>query len=84
MDLKKLTGELVKKCLDKGADQAEVYVESGRDMSIRVRNGEIETIQEASSFGAGFRVFLEGKMAFSSSNDLQESSLERAVDQTVS
>jgi PmbA protein len=84
MDLKKLSGELVKKCLDKGADQAEVYVESGRDMSIRVRNGEIETIQEASSFGAGFRVFLEGKMAFSSSNDLQESSLEKAVDQAVS
>lgn len=83
MDYIALTKELVKKCLDKGADQAEVYLESGRDLQIEVRNGEIETVQEAATHGVGFRVFVGGKMAFSSCNDLTESALENAIEKAI-
>jgi len=83
MDYVALTKKLVKRCLDKGADQSEVYLESSRDLRIEVRNGEIETVQEASSHGVGFRVFVGGKMAFSSCNDFSESSLENAVDKAI-
>jgi PmbA protein len=82
-DYKALAERLVKICLKKGADGAEVYLETGRNLSIEVRNGEIETIQEASGFGAGFRVFVKGRMAFSSSNDLGEKALDDAVARAV-
>jgi PmbA protein len=82
-DYKALAEQLVRTCLKKGADAAEVYLETGRNLSIEVRNGELETIQEASGFGAGFRVFVKGRMAFSSSNDLGETALNDAVARAV-
>jgi PmbA protein len=83
MDNVALTKKLVKGCLDKGADQAEVYLETGRNLRIQVRNGEIETVQEAATHGVGFRVFLGGRMAFSSCNDFSESALENAMDKAI-
>jgi len=83
MDYIALTKKLVKGCLDKGADQAEVYLETGRNLQIEVRNGEIETVQEAASHGVGFRVFVGGRMAFASCNDFSESALENAMDKAI-
>ncbi len=80
MDYKEFTVKLVDKCLRLGADAAEVYLQTGRNLSIRVRNADIETVQEASSSGVGFRVIVDGKMGFSHSNDLSE----RALDDTMS
>jgi PmbA protein len=75
MDYKTLASQLAQGCLDKGADAAEVYFEIGRNLSLEVRKGEIETIKEAASYGAGLRVFVKGRMAFASSNDLNEKAL---------
>jgi PmbA protein len=83
MDYKGLAEELVNKCLKKGADAAEAYIENGRNLSIEVRKGEVETVQEAASYGAGLRVFIRGKMAFSSSKDLGERALEDAVGRAI-
>jgi len=83
MEYKALAEELVKKCLKKGADAAEVYIENGRNLSLEVRKGEVETVEEAASYGAGIRVFIEGKMAFSSSNDLGEKALEDAMGRAI-
>ncbi|NOR13030.1 MAG: hypothetical protein GQ545_07225 [Candidatus Aminicenantes bacterium] len=79
MDYKNMAEQLVKKCLDNGANEAEVLIQTGRNLSIEVRNGEIETVEDASSHGVGFRVFIDGKMAFSSCNDFSE----RALDDTM-
>ncbi|MFB0564396.1 MAG: TldD/PmbA family protein [Candidatus Aminicenantaceae bacterium] len=83
MDYKGLSEQLVKKCLKRGADAAEVYIENGRNLNITVRNGEIETIQESAAHGVGFRVFLKGKMAFSSCNDFKDEALEDAISRSV-
>jgi len=83
MDYEGLAEELVKKCLKKGADAAECYIENGRNLSIEVRKGEVETVEEAASYGAGLRVFIKGKMAFASSNDLGERALEDAVGRAI-
>jgi PmbA protein len=83
MDYKELAGQLVKKCLKKGADAAEVYIETNRTLSLEVRKGEVETVQEAAGYGAGFRVFVKGKMAFSSSNDFGENSLDDAIERAI-
>jgi len=83
MDYKNLAEQLVKKCVKKGADAAEVYIESGRELSLEVRNGDIETAQEASAHGAGFRVFVKGKMAFSHCNDFSDAALDNAIQSAI-
>ena len=83
MDYKTLAEQLVKKCLKKGADAAEVYIENGRNLRIGVRNGEVETVQESASYGAGLRVFIKGRMAFASSNDLAEQALDDALSRAI-
>ncbi len=83
MDIKSLSQAIVRECLRKGADAAEVYIESGRSLSLEVRNGDIETVEEAASQGAGIRVFLGGRMAFASSNDLAEAALAAAVGRAI-
>ncbi len=83
MDIKGLAGELVKKCLKKRADAAEIYIETGRNLSLDVRKGDIETVQEAAASGAGIRVFVKGRMAFASSNDLGEKALEDAIGRAI-
>lgn len=83
MNFQELTQDLVKKCLARGADEAEVYLESGRELSVEVREGQVETAQEASSQGVGFRVFVQGRAAFASSNDLSEAGLGQAMASAV-
>jgi PmbA protein len=83
MQYENLSQELVDRCLGEGAESAEVYVEEGRQLSIEVRNGEMETIQESTSHGAGFRVFKDGKMGFAHSNDLSDASLNQAIESAI-
>ncbi len=83
MDIKGIAEQLVKYSLKKGADAAEVYIETGRNLSLDVRKGDIETVQEASAAGAGVRVFVKGRMAFASSNDLGAKALEDAAGRAV-
>lgn len=78
-----LTEKLVKKCIKLGADAAEVFIESNRNLSINVLNTEIETIEEASSQGVGFRVFVDGKMGFSHCNDFNNKSLENTISKAI-
>lgn len=83
MDYQSLTDQLVKTCLAKGADAAEVYLQAGRNLGIEVRNGALETVEEAASQGVGVRVFVKGRMAFCSSNDLRAAALESAAARAV-
>lgn len=78
-----LTEKLVKRCIKLGADAAEVFLESNRNLSINVLNAEIETIEEASSQGVGFRVFVDGKMGFSHCNDFNNKSLENTISKAI-
>jgi PmbA protein len=83
MDYKALAEQLVRTCTKKGADAAEVYLETGRRLSIDVRNGELETVEEAASQGVGFRVFVKGRMAFSNCNDFRDASLDAAIGRAI-
>lgn len=83
MNYKDLTEKLVDKCLKYGADEAEVYLQSNRNLSIQVLNSEIETIEEASSHGVGFRVFVDGKMGFSHCNDFSDEALENTMKKAI-
>ena len=79
MQYETLTQELVDRCLRGGADAAEVFLETSRQLSLAVRNGELETVQESSSHGVGFRVFVENRMGFAHSNDLSDGAVDQAI-----
>ncbi len=79
MEYQALSEQLVKDALALGAEAAEVYIEAGRELSIEIRNGDIETVQESSTHGAGCRVFIRNRMAFASSNDFSESALKNII-----
>jgi PmbA protein len=84
MNYIELTEKLVKKCISLGAEAAEIYLETGRNLSVQVLNKEIETIKEASSQGVGFRVFTGGGMGFSHCNDFSDRSLEDTILKAIS
>jgi len=83
MNYIELAEKLVKKSISLGANAAEVYLETNRNLSVQVLNSEIETIEEASSQGVGFRVFVDGKMGFSHCNDLSDRSLEDTISKAI-
>lgn len=83
MNYTELTEKLVKRCKNLGADAAEVYLQTSRNLSVQILNSEIETIKEASSIGVGFRVFVEGKMGFSHCNDFSDRSLEETISKAI-
>lgn len=69
--------------MEKGADQAEIYLEAGRNMRIQVRDQEIETVQQAATHGVGFRVFVGGRMAFASCNEFSDDALDKAIESAI-
>jgi len=83
MDYTDLAEKLVNKSIRLGADAAEVYIEKSRNLSIGVLKSEIETVEEASSQGVGFRVFVDGRMGFSHCNDFSERSLEDTISRAI-
>ncbi len=83
MQHENLPQELVDRCQSRGADASEVLLETSRRLSLEVRNGAVETVQESSSHGVGFRVFKDGKMGFAHSNDLSDESLNDAIASAV-
>jgi PmbA protein len=83
MNYKDLTEKLVNRCLKYGADEAEVYLQVSRNLSVNILNGEIETIEEASSHGVGFRLFVDGKMGFSHCNDFSNNALDETIRRAV-
>jgi PmbA protein len=78
-----LAEKLVKKSISLGANSVEVFLETSRNLSINVLKSEIETIEEASSQGAGFRVFVDGKMGFSHCNDFSDRSFEDTISRAI-
>ena len=78
-----LAEKLLKKSINLGADSAEVFIETNRNLSVQVLNSEIETIEEASSQGVGFRVFVDSKMGFSHCNDFSDRSLEETISKAI-
>lgn len=79
MNYSSLAEKLVSKALKAGADAAEIYISSGRNLSVNILNNEIETIEEADSAGVGIRVIAGGSLGFSYSNSLDS----RALDETI-
>lgn len=70
---------ILQKCLDAGADMAEVFNLSQKTLSISVRNGQVESLKKATPGGLAIRFFKDGKMAFAHTTDLNENSISEII-----
>lgn len=66
-----------------GADDAEVVVRDGIELTTKVRLGEPELVQEAGSRALGLRVFKDRRAAVTYTSDLRAGPLEAFVKETV-
>jgi len=82
-EFKDLCKDIVKSAIKKGADEAEVFLEFGRESEIGTRLGEVETIKEATSKGLGIRVFKNKKLGFTYTSDFAESHLDDLIKTTI-
>ena len=72
---------LAKEC---GSDEVEATVSYGREFSVDVRQGQIESLVEAGSRVLSFRVIKDMKTAHANSSDLQEETVQRLIRNAVS
>ena len=69
MNLLDVCEQLVSLAKKAGADDAEAYAERTRESSVRVRDGDVEELQQASSKGVGLRVLLAQRLGFAYGTD---------------
>jgi len=78
-----LGSQVVERALAKGADVAEVGVSEGTHLSVKVRMGEPELVEEAGSKSLGLRVMRGQQVAVTLTSDLTEAGLARFVDDAL-
>lgn len=74
---------VVRMCEQAGADAAEVLVRDGSELTVKIRMGQPELVQEAGSRAIGLRVFKHGRRAVTYTSDLRSRSLESFVAESV-
>ncbi|MFN0062465.1 MAG: TldD/PmbA family protein [Myxococcaceae bacterium] len=75
--------QLLQRAKKRGATQAEAYVETGRESSVRVRDGEIEDLTQSTSKGVGLRVIVNKRLGFAYTSDFTTEGLDAFVDRAV-
>jgi PmbA protein len=78
-DLKSLAAEVVARAVKAGATDVEAVVSEGDELSVSVRMGEVETLQESGSRGMGLRVFVGQRSASASTSDLTPDGIAQLV-----
>ena len=67
----------------KGAGSAEAYSEWGKEFSVTTRDGEVETLSQATSAGVGLRVINDGHLGFGYTSDVELGGVEAFVDRIL-
>jgi PmbA protein len=83
-ELENFAGDIVKSAKHNGADEADVFLQVGRESEITTRMEKIENLKESISQGFGLRVFKNKKLGFSHSSDFTRSAVDLAIKQAVS
>ena len=75
--------ETIRQALTAGATDAECTMSEGSEFSANVRMGELETLKEAGSRGAGLRVLIGRRMGSSYTSDLSPEGIRHMVRSAV-
>ena len=74
-----LAREVIRQALAAGAGDAECTISEGKEFSAQVRLGEVETLKEAGSRGAGLRILIGKHTGSSYTSDLSPEGIEQMV-----
>lgn len=66
-----------------GAALAEAFLLSSKDLSIEIRNGEVETMKLAEDRGLGLRVINQGQVGFAFTTEFSASGIDQVVQQAL-
>jgi len=66
-----------------GANDAEAYAERTRESSVKVRDGNVEELHQATSKGVGLRVFAGGRLGFAYGTDFSRDGLRKLAHDAV-
>ncbi len=81
MDKVDLATSIVKKAKLRGADECDCLIEMGTEIDIKVRKGEIESIEQSNFCGIGIRFFINRSLGFSFTTDFSEAAIHDAIEQ---
>jgi PmbA protein len=82
-DPMEIAQQLVEFARAAGADEADVYLVTGRDFEVTIRSGQIEVLKEALSKGLGLRVLRNHRLGFVHTNDFATPTLRRIATQAA-
>jgi PmbA protein len=82
-DLPDIAQRAVKQALAAGASDAECTIGEGSEFSANVRLGQLETLKESGSRGAGLRVLFDRRMGASYTSDLTAEGIRRMVQSAI-
>jgi PmbA protein len=74
-DLEAAARRAVEAALSAGASDAEAYAEESTEREIRVYEGAVESLTDATSRGVGIRAFLDGRWGYAYGTDLGDDGL---------
>jgi len=63
---------LIESAIKRGADQAEAYIKSSRNLSLEVKNQTIDAIESSLSSGYSLRIIRDGRLGFFYSTSIAE------------
>lgn len=78
-----LAKKIVHRALKRGAKEAEAFLQVGRSADVRVRDGEIEDLTQATSKGVGVRVYVKNRLGFVWTSDFEWSALDTLIDRAI-
>jgi PmbA protein len=73
--------DVIHLALRKGADEAEAYIKSSKNLSIEIKGQKIDALESSLSFGYSLRVLKDRRLGFSYSTDRDD--IESVVDNAV-
>ncbi len=83
-NLTELAGRVVERARKAGADVAEASARGGFELSVRVRLGKPELVEEAGHHSVSLRVLKNQRVAITSTSDLSDAGIERCVEDALS
>lgn len=80
MKINEIKNLILSEIREKGIKEFEIYVNSGRTLSIESKGGKVDSFQVSKVSGTSLRVFDNGRQGFSYCTDLSDSGIRRMVD----
>ncbi|ROL61616.1 TldD/PmbA family protein [Bacteroidetes/Chlorobi group bacterium ChocPot_Mid] len=82
-NLRNLAEKFVEKAKKLGASECQVSIGSDTNFEVQILNQEIEKLNQAGSKSVSFKVIVDSKVAYASSSDFNEGTLERLMQNAI-